>query len=377
MTHFRNGWWVAALVALSACNPWSDTKGGAPAVLSAFVAGGNGGDGGTNSVEGVVSEDGTTWTIPGTTTCDAGASVANEFVVWVKLNKLIDGATIEQDPNTCVPAGVTRDTRTEGWFHVTQVSGTTPVGTAAEETEHWYSCYYPATSTTNEGASIVFYRTGATPDWDHVNPVNGEFDPIYPGSLKSGESFWDLACAPDDDGICTAPLPVRDDDVITYAITGIAKDKSGAELPLNLVFESRPDSGAVDLGVSAVTGDVDAASSVTLEWADGSCATAKEYQLQRESKDANGVVIKDANGEPVWTTIYTEPLGGTASFTDSTVAYGSKQDYRIVEVITGVQTTRDFTQVKATKTATILLIPAVPTFGDVTASSAVAKEWKG
>jgi hypothetical protein len=81
----------------------------------------------------------------------------------VKTNKLLDGASIQSDPMSCVPAAAVNLT----------VNGTAnPPG--------WFTCYVAATSTPSEGASVVIYTgkdiTSTTGYFDSANLTNGFYD---------------------------------------------------------------------------------------------------------------------------------------------------------------------------------------------------------
>jgi hypothetical protein len=65
----------------------------------------------------------------------------------VKTNVLLDGTSIEAEPQTCEPAG--------DWLTVTAPATLTG--------GQWYTCYYPGTPTALEGASVIIYYSLTPP----------------------------------------------------------------------------------------------------------------------------------------------------------------------------------------------------------------------
>ena len=143
MTNVRKLWILGALSLLAACDPFTKENKGALEILSAFAVAGN-------------SEDNATgvWEATGTTspfTIDGAESGTTVF--FVKTNKLLDGAAIQTDPQSCVPAAAVNLT----------VNG-------AVNPPDWFTCYVPATSTPSEGASVVIYHG------TDITSLSGYFD---------------------------------------------------------------------------------------------------------------------------------------------------------------------------------------------------------
>jgi hypothetical protein len=85
-------------------------------------------------------------------TYDIGTVDSGSTVFFVKTNKLLDGAKIQASTTSCVPAPEV---------------ALTVNGAAVTD---WFTCYYPNTSTSAEGASVVIYQ-GVD-----VGPLTGYFD---------------------------------------------------------------------------------------------------------------------------------------------------------------------------------------------------------
>lgn len=137
MTNTRKLWLIGALAVLAACDPFDDENKGSLEILSAFASTGTSVDGGATAVfEG-------TATATNTFTIDADAGTT---VFFVKTNKLLDGAKIQTSPVSCVPAPEVALT----------VNGAPANPDPANPS--WFTCYYPNTSTTAEGASVVIYH---------------------------------------------------------------------------------------------------------------------------------------------------------------------------------------------------------------------------
>ncbi len=153
MTNIRKLWILAALAVLSACDPYKEENKGPLEILSAFAVAGNSDDLAT----GLFEASGTTspFTIP---EVDTGTTV-----FFVKTNKLLDGAAIQADPLSCVPAAA---------VNLTVNGVVNPPG--------WFTCYVPATSTPAEGASVVIYQgqdiTNTTGYFDSADLAHGFFD---------------------------------------------------------------------------------------------------------------------------------------------------------------------------------------------------------
>ncbi len=162
MTNVRKLWILGALSLLAACDPYTKENTGSLQILSAFAVAGNSSDNATGVWEGTGTNP---YTITG---ADAGTTV-----FFIKTNKLLDGAAIQVDPLSCVPATAVNLT----------VNGTAnPAG--------WFTCYVPATSTPSEGASVVIYHG------TDINVTTGYFDSA---SLDAG-SYTIVATITDKQG---------------------------------------------------------------------------------------------------------------------------------------------------------------------------------
>jgi hypothetical protein len=164
----------ALALALTACDPYEDENRDPPRILHAFTSNAVGATEGT--------EAGGAWTIAGV---PGGCAVPddNQPVVWVTFNKLLNGATIQTDPTSCVPAG--------NWLAVTPAAG---AGNA------WYTCYSPGSPTESDGGSVVIYQGPA-----------------------AGSDGWADAVA----------LPAG-----TYTFAGTVQDKQGNAAPINVTMTS-------------------------------------------------------------------------------------------------------------------------------------------
>lgn len=135
MTNNRKLWIVGALAFLAACDPYKEENKGPLEILSAFA------------VNGDVDGAGALFEATGSTTPFTITEVdTGTTVFFVKTNKLLDGAAIQKDPLSCVPAAAVNLT----------VNGAPANPDPANPT--WFTCYVPATSTPAEGASMVIYQ---------------------------------------------------------------------------------------------------------------------------------------------------------------------------------------------------------------------------
>lgn len=163
MTNNRKLWIVGALAFLAACDPYTKENKGPLEILSAFAVAGNSEDFAT----GLFEATGTTtpFTIP---EVDTGTTV-----FFVKTNKLLDGAAIQADPLSCVPAAA---------VNLTVNGVTNPPG--------WFTCYVPATSTPAEGASMVIYQgkdiDNTTGYFDAADLAHGFFEIVATVTDKQG-----------------------------------------------------------------------------------------------------------------------------------------------------------------------------------------------
>jgi hypothetical protein len=143
MTNIRKLWMLGALAILGACDPYTKENSGPLQILTAFAVAGNSEDFATGVFES------TTPTSPFTIAdVESGTTV-----FFVKTNKLLDGAAIQADPLSCVPAAAVNLT----------VNG-------VANPPDWFTCYVPATSTPAEGASVVVYQG------KNIDSLTGYFD---------------------------------------------------------------------------------------------------------------------------------------------------------------------------------------------------------
>ncbi|MFT3913841.1 MAG: hypothetical protein QM704_06945 [Anaeromyxobacteraceae bacterium] len=196
------------------CDPYKDPPSGTPAVISAVITGRNAGledlvfgwdPNYVGPYNGTLSGD--TWTnfLNGDETTPAAdrhgptrspsAATYGRILVFTT-NRLLDGASVEQTPNSCLPV------TSANWTF----TGTGPTALAtAFPTGSWYTCYYPSSPTDTIGASVYVYYAG-TP-----------------------------AAAP---GPSTAAIPIRAGRMVVgdYVISGTVKTDSGQDLALKAQF---------------------------------------------------------------------------------------------------------------------------------------------
>jgi hypothetical protein len=131
---------AALTLAVSACDPYASEPGGTPTVNFVWVGG---------------VEDNTAPFAVADPTLTAGGG----YVIIVKANVLLDGASIEATPQSCTPA--------DGWL---AVSGTGATATATAGNV-WYTCYYPSTASDSEpGASIWIFAAPPASDLTAAGP---------------------------------------------------------------------------------------------------------------------------------------------------------------------------------------------------------------
>lgn len=174
---------AAAAAVLGACDPYNDEPGGTPAVTFVWA-------GGYDAAKEFYGVEDSTAPYALADAAISASSVSLAFIV--KANVLLNGASIENEPQTCVPAGAT-GADPDGWLTITA-----PAGLAGGS---WYTCYYPSTPTDTEpgGAIWIFYAA--------------EYDaPLETGFLTAGD----------------------------YTIAGTVKTKSGADLPINFSVTVAP-----------------------------------------------------------------------------------------------------------------------------------------
>jgi hypothetical protein len=256
---------AASAVGLGACDPFNSEPGGTPHVISAFATmGGAPVDGSAPTAAGVVTID----NIP--SFCAAPAVVTDPALVFVKFNKLLDGASIQTAPDNCAPA--------TSWL----TASATPAGGS------WYTCYNPSAPRPEEGASVVIF-------WAPT-PVSGTI------------SGWDVADV----------LPASNTVVSSYRFTGSVKDKGGTSAPIDVTANVDPNPGAP----GTPTFGAPTATSVNLSWTAAGCADAPttEYVVQR-APDAAGVAGTYADLATL--------AAGTVNYTDTTVTTGTAYWYRV------------------------------------------------
>jgi hypothetical protein len=172
---------IAALgLVVTACDPFNSEAGGTPAINEVVVTGRNYGP-----VDAV--EAGGTWTATGVTPAVVGSSGR---MVLVTANQLLDGASIESTPGSCLQAS--------GWL---AIGGTGAAALAtAFPTGVWYTCYYPSSATAADGGSVFIYFSVTPP------------------------------------GLTTAAQPIRAGNMVsgTYTFTGTVKSKSGDDLAISV-----------------------------------------------------------------------------------------------------------------------------------------------
>lgn len=382
MKTLKNLWWVGAIAALAACNPYSAENTAAPNVLASFATGGNAG-----AATDVTVADGTynattkQWEIESTSTCylnPAGTTAADpaayvepdSFLVWVKTDKLLDGASVQQNASSCVPAG--------DWLKVEQT--TTASATPVDVSSGWYTCYMPGSPSANEGSSIVFYRSDPR--------VGG----TAPGDVSADGGWYDMADR-DPAPYSSSSAPhfttwVNGDakEFTTLTFVGEVKDRQGHPLPINIAYTIDPDAGAIALalkqptisvqpptpsgkptpaaktipdpfvGTSTGVSGTDTAPVVSLQWSAAACATAAgaTYIVQRkELSEASYTTLTGADSLPA----------ATVALDDATTTYGKQYTYRIRESIayTGQPAGEPFVKTLSSRKVTVLLPPAKPT----------------
>jgi hypothetical protein len=250
MNSIRKLWWVGAVALIAACDPYDDENTGTPQVLSVFASNSGEAFEGTGDLQ-----NGFTVVTPSTCTPADGAdpeeTVADASVIYVKFNKLLDGASIQATPASCVPAN--------NWLTDATTS------TVADPTVDWFSCYNPSSPTSSEGASVIIY-----PGADVTGGVAGE-------------------------GWFTGALPANTSEAIVYTLTGTIADKQGNQIPLDITFTVNPDAGPVDVTVAAGV----------LTWDAAGCGTATGYNVyKQDATDDEPVLLTTA---PITATTFTDP----------------------------------------------------------------------
>ncbi|BDG03854.1 hypothetical protein [Anaeromyxobacter oryzae] len=163
---------IAAATGL-ACDPYgSDLNGGTPAIQQVVTPDP------ANAALGAPPNTATAPATPGGPWTLTGVDASANYLVFVILNKLMDGATVQQSTASCVPAN--------NWLTVAESKPAAPCANVGE-TPTWYACYDPASPDgTKQGASIVIYRS-CVPDstgWGDAEPLTAGTTYTFSGSIK-------------------------------------------------------------------------------------------------------------------------------------------------------------------------------------------------
>ena len=382
MKKLNHLWWVGALAIVVACDPYKNPNKGVPVVEMVLASGGTPADVATSVVEATAPAvaDGA-WTLETSSTCVASTTVATvkvtdrvlptEFILFIRANKLLDGASIQANASSCVPAIAA--------FDVVQ---TATDGSSANDTASWYACYQPAAALDSEGGSVVLYRSAART----ATAANGDVTIDGGWFAMSNEATG----AKED---YTPYVQGSPKEIVTYTFSGSVKDEQGQPLPFKVAYSIAPDAGALTfdlttppltltltnppaggsatktisdpiLGTSTAitaTGAPPTTADVTFDFAEGECnpASGATYRVERSPSGAKTfTAIAAAN----------QPAAGATSFTDTGLVYGDSYDYRLIETITPTGGTALET-VKGTRTMTALLSPAAPKSLTATTSS--------
>jgi hypothetical protein len=178
-------------------------------------------------------------------------TLADASVIYVKMNKLLDGASIQATPQSCAPAN--------GWITATK--------NGADDTANWFSCYSPSTATEAEGSSIVLYRG------------------------------VDVSTGPSGDGWFVQSDSASKSEVNAYTVAGTVQDKQGNPVAINIAYTVDPDAGPVEPTVTAATG--------VITWDAAGCGTATGYNVyKQDATDAEPVLLTPT---PITDTTFTDP----------------------------------------------------------------------
>ncbi|MGC4000095.1 MAG: hypothetical protein QM767_22730 [Anaeromyxobacter sp.] len=167
-------------------DPYDDTKGGTPTILSVLGTVTDG-ETGILSVAGVApTTEGGSWVVADLPEGHTG------FVV--KYNKLLDGASIQTEWDSCVPLSLSVN--------------------AESLPADWFTCYSPGTATVEEGASVIIY-----PGTDVVKGDQGSGwmanSELLPGFYVISSTVADKSGAESIINIDARVAPVLVDDTIT------------------------------------------------------------------------------------------------------------------------------------------------------------------
>jgi len=194
-------------LAVVACDPFNSEPGGTPVVRSAVITGRNAGledivfgwdsnyvgpyngslNTGTNTWTNFLNGDAETPAADRHGPTPSPASTYGRILVFTT-NVLLDGTSVEQTPNSCLPVTASNWTFTAPAGHPT--NGV------------WYTCYYPSSATASDGASVYVYYSTVAP-----GPSTAA-QPIRAGRMVDGD----------------------------YAISGTVKAKDGQSLELKASF---------------------------------------------------------------------------------------------------------------------------------------------
>lgn len=315
---------LAAALALSACDPYTDENTGPGTIVSVFSSSAQ-----TDSATGahlIDTVDGTkdatsgAWTISGATynvdalALPAAAARAEPFwpVVWVRFNagKLLDGNSIQApgsqnvtDPTarqSCVPATALLLTVTESTAYTAPCLADT---VASPAVPRWFACYVPNTATGDEGAGVVFYK-----GCDDITSTGTGWN--WNANLEAGAR---------------------------YHITANVKDPQGRSYPIDVTLETLPELPQAAISATAAT-------STTLDWSPFGFAAfsgTSNHKVERFDNVPAGTPPVDAPGRTP--TVLATPTPATLTFTDATAATGTKYWYRVsaVSTINGLENPSD------------------------------------
>jgi len=196
-------------LAVTACEPFKDEPSGTPTVISAVVTGRNAGledlvFGTPTEYNGPYDGElvGGVWTNflnhadqldpPGTRRGPTPSFTATTYgrILVFTTNVLLDGASIEQTPQSCLQVTAA------GWVITDPGLATSNPG------GQWYTCYYPSSPSDSLGASVYVYYATVAP------------------------------------GVATAAQPIRSGRMIAgdYTVSGTIKAKDGTDLLLKAAW---------------------------------------------------------------------------------------------------------------------------------------------
>jgi hypothetical protein len=297
-------WMLAVLAATAAvgCDPFEEAVGGPPVVIAAGFTDTE------NAVGYTATATGSAWTVSNVASiCGVNTPGVPELpgFIFVKFNKLLDGASIQTSPTDCRAVAALNLAVTYNG------SATPPPGT------DWYACYNPQAPSPDEGASVIVFLGDAA-----VPPVG-----------------W----------IDAVPIPTSATAVTTVQATGTVHDKEGAATSFDVTANLDPDPGVP--GRPTFTNIT--TTSVTVNW-DPPCDTTTTYDVQRapDVAGAPGTFANVATGLTVLTFV-------NAGLTTATPYW-----YRVI-----AHRAAAADLISAAASVTPLAAPAAPTFNPVAATS--------